>query len=483
MFRENELPFRHPRAGGGPEGKRNLWITACAGMTVGQIIFNLEISILLNDHFKRIHVMQMKMLILFTLAAFALAGSCRTEESTGTRRSKEAISISTGSSNVEIHTFCVDKRGRLLVAAGGTQFSYEMTDDGNYEMKQIDTPSAIHVFDPEGKELAVWKIEVTPQALAVGSDNAVYAAGMGRVVKLDENGNALANVESPHMQGLPPLPPIPEEEEAETEAEKKARQNRLAAIQEEMKPIVKRLVENRQETVKAEKSKDKDADKIAQLRADGDKIGLEYSILAQEQKNLQTSKRATAIEVRNAVLRARSVKSIAVTNDYIFLCTPPPKGYASEVWRMDANFGNPKVIVEKLSGCCGQMNIGAVDDKLVVPENGRFKVHVYDAEGNRLESWGNRDAEKPSSGFGSCCNPMNVAFDGEGNILTSEASVGAIKRFKQDGEFLGQVARSSIVPGCKHTPIGLSLDGKKAYMLDLTRKQIFVLEEGETPKE
>ena len=419
----------------------------------------------------------MKTRLLFTVVVLValLSSHANAGEKNGTHKPKGTIAISTGESNVEIKTFCVDKKGRLLVAAGGVQFSYEHTADGSYEMKQVDTPSAIHVFDPEGQEVAVWKIEVTPQALAVGPDNSVYAAGMGRVVKLDENGKVLVTVDSPHMKELPPLPKIPDKDDEESESEKEARQKRLKDIQEEMKPVMKRLVENSRETAKARK--DKDDGKITSLQADQEKIMQEYTILAQEQQKLKSTKRSAAVEARNAALRARSVRSIAVTKDYIFLCTPPAKGYATEVWRMDLDFCNPKVVVKKLSGCCSQMNIASVGDKLVVPENGRKKVHVYDAEGNRLESWGDDDSSKAETGFGSCCNPMNVAFDAEGNVLTSEASVGAIKRFKQNGEFLGLVAQSNIVPGCKHTPIGLSLDGKKAYMLDLTRKQIVVLEE------
>lgn len=419
--------------------------------------------------------MKTKFFLLVALTVFVLAGPLRADKAKGTHKPKGTIAISTGRSNAEIKTFCVDKKGRLLVAAGGTQFSYERAENGDYEMKLLDMPSAIHVFDPEGRETAVWEIEVTPQALAVGPDNAVYAAGMGRIVKLDENGKVLQDLESPHMKELPPLPPIPEKDEDETDAEKDVRKNRLKEIQDEMKPIMKRLMENDKETARARRSKDEE--KVTSLRADQERIVQEYVILAREQKNLQTSKRSAAVETRNAVLRARSVRSIAVTDHFIFVCTPPPKGYGNEVWRMDADFENPKVVVKKLSGCCGQMNIGATGDKLVVPENGRMKVHVYDVEGKQLESWGDRDSDNADSGFGSCCNPMNIAFDAEGNILTSESSVGAIKRFKQNGEYLGLVARSSIVPGCNHTPIGLSLDGKKAYMLDLTRKQIIVLEE------
>ena len=198
--------------------------------------------------------------------------------------------------------------------------------------------------------------------------------------------------------------------------------------------------------------------------------------LLEEQRKLTLTPRQIAMQEHGIALQARSVKSIGVTDKYIFICTPAAKGYASEVWRVNADFSDPKVIVKNLSGCCGQMNITAIGDKLVIPENGRFKVHIYDAEGTRLESWGGDERADAVSGWGSCCNPMNLAFDADGNVLTSEASVGAIKRFTQDGKFIELVAQSQIVPGCKHTPIGMSLDGNKAYMLDITKRNIIVME-------
>jgi hypothetical protein len=105
--------------------------------------------------------------------AGAFTGSQAPVKTPGTHQFKGTIALALGDQNVEIHTFCVDKKGRLLVASGGTQLVFQ-----NTGIEQIETPSAIHVFSPDGKEVAVWKIEVTPQALAVGPDNSVYAAGM-----------------------------------------------------------------------------------------------------------------------------------------------------------------------------------------------------------------------------------------------------------------------------------------------------------------
>jgi hypothetical protein len=278
------------------------------------------------------------------------------------------------------------------------------------------------------------------------------------------------------MAGLPSLPPLPDESEnKETAEEKAAKQKRLAELQTEQQAVLKKYSDKHTELQRAQQRRDEDA--VIKLSAEIETIlNNEYMPLMEERQQLTTTPLQQAMMARNALIQARSIKSLGVTDKHVFICTPPPRGYATEVWRVDKDFTNPKVIVKNLSGCCGQMNISAVGDKLVIPENGRFKVHVYSAEGDKLESWGDDEQTNAKTGWGSCCNPMNVAFDASGNILTSEASVGAIKRFTLDGKFIDTVATSKIVPGCKHTPIGMSLDGSKAYILDITRRNIIVME-------
>ena len=413
---------------------------------------------------------------LWSQIAGVFTGSQAPKKSPGTHQFTGTIAITAGGQNVEIHTFCVDKKGRLLVASGGTQFVHKRLPSGEYTMEQVEMPSSIHVFSADGKEEAVWRIDVTPQALAVGPDNSVYAAGMGKVVRLDESGKVLKMIESPHMAGLPPLPPpiSAEEEESKTAEQKAATEKRVAEITAEMQKFMREYSKKWQELQKAEQQNDEEAQKKLQEEL-ANFIQTEYSPLLEERRKLTQTPRQIALQARSAAIQARSVKSIGVTDKYIFICTPPPRGYASEVWRVNADFSDPKVIVRGLAGCCGQMNISAVGDKLVIPENGRFKVHVHDAEGTRLHSWGSDERTDAVAGWGSCCNPMNIAFDAAGNVLTSEASVGAIKRFEQDGTFLETVAVSQIVPGCKHTPIGMSPDGNKVYMLDLTKRNIIVM--------
>jgi chaperonin cofactor prefoldin len=382
----------------------------------------------------------------------------------------KTIRIPLEDQNLEIHTFCIDKQGRLLAATGGTQFIYEQDGD-SYIIKERETPPLICVFNAEGKHEATWKLDITPEALAVAPDGTIYAAGLGKVLKLNDKGEILKSIDSPHLKDQP-LPEIPAELE-ETPEMAKEKEERLALLDEEMTPIRKMMTDSYKALVEAKKAGDDDA--AIRIQGDIETLTNQYKNLHSQVTALKLDKKALAIQLRNAALQARSVRSIAVTDKYVFLCCPPPKGYAAVVWRFDHNFENEELIVKGLSGCCGQMNISAVGDKLAIPENGRFKVHIYDADGTRLHSWGDDERTNAVSGWGSCCNPMNVTPDNDGNILTSEASVGAVKRFKQDGTFLENVALSKIVPGCKHTPIGLSKDGNTVYMLDITQSQVIVM--------
>jgi hypothetical protein len=120
------------------------------------------------------------------------------------------------------------------------------------------------------------------------------------------------------------------------------------------------------------------------------------------------------------------------------------------------------------------MDIQAAGDSLFVAENARHRVVRYDREGEQLAVWGKSDREG-LEGFGSCCNPMNLRVGPHGALYTSEATLGRIKRYTGDGEFLGLVGKTTIVPGCKHVAIGVSADASRVYLLDITRTNILVL--------
>jgi len=414
----------------------------------------------------------MKHLSLIVAVALAVGGCAPTprDPAEPTHAQTGTIAIPMGDQKLAIHTFCVDKKGSLLAACGGERMTYVKTDSG-YETKMVAEPSCIRVISPEGKEIATWPLEITPQAVNVAADGSIYCAGQGRMCKLSPEGKVLLTVDSPQCAELGPLPSgeAPTGKELNPE-EAKAKQERIEAIKAQQKEIQKKLGELH----KQRRNKDLDEKAKADVAAEYDTVIKGYQALYTELRALTTTAKKLAMLERSAALRKRKVTAIAITGADVFVACPATEGYGYDVWRTTADLKNPKKIVTGLRGCCGQMDIQASKGKLIVAENGRFRVACYDREGKQLATWGKGD-RKSAEGFGSCCNPMNARIGPDGNIYTSESNVGRIKRFSPDGKLLGVIGTATIVPGCKHVAIGMNKDMSHFYMLDITRTNIIVM--------
>ena len=169
------------------------------------------------------------------------------------------------------------------------------------------------------------------------------------------------------------------------------------------------------------------------------------------------------------------ISSISSSPKHVFVATRAKTGYGYAVWRMNKELSESSVIVTGLSGCCGQMDVQCCSNGVFVAENSRHRVVRYDENGKELASWGKRD-RTGVDGFSSCCNPMNVCFNGAGNVFTAESGTGRIKQFSPSGEFLSYVGDVELVPGCKNVSIAVTPDASKVYMLDLTRNHIVRME-------
>jgi sugar lactone lactonase YvrE len=413
-------------------------------------------------------------LALALLLGTGFAGAADTESAepamAPTHEASGTIAIPMGDQKLAIHTFCVDKKGNLLAACGGERMTYVRTESG-YQTKMVAEPSCIRVVGPEGKEIATWPLEITPQAVNVGDDGSIYCGGQGRICKLGPDGKVLLTAESPQCAELGPLPSgeAPPAKKLSPE-EEKAKQERIEAIKKQQKEVSLKL----RELHKQRSAKDIDEKTKAGLEAEFEKILATYRALYTELRALTTDPQKIAMQERSAALRKRAVTGIGVTGSDVFVACPATKGYGYDVWRMTADLKDPKKIVTGLRGCCGQMDIQAAAGKLYVAENSRFRVVCYDRDGKQLASWGKGD-RKSVEGFGSCCNPMNVRVGPDGNVYTSESNVGRIKRYSPDGKLLGVVGTSTIVPGCKHVAIGMNKDLSRVYMLDITRTNIIVM--------
>jgi len=197
-----------------------------------------------------------------------------------------------------------------------------------------------------------------------------------------------------------------------------------------------------------------------------------------EQQMERMKARATPSDeqIQQMISYRTRVTGIACCPDGVFVACSATKGYGYEIWLLNTDLAEPKKITEGQRGCCGQFDIQSHKNRVYAAANCRFNVVGFDQDGKEAISFGKR-GRNAIDGFGSCCNPMNIRFTPNGDCYTAEASVGAIKRFNHDGEFQGVVAKAELVPGCKHVAIDVTPDGKRVYMLDITRSQIYVFDE------
>ena len=171
-------------------------------------------------------------------------------------------------------------------------------------------------------------------------------------------------------------------------------------------------------------------------------------------------------------MRRADVTGLAVTDEDVFLACPSPGDFSYQVYRLDHSLANPKLVVEKLRGCCGQMDIQAHDGKLWIPHNARHQVECCDRDGKQLAKFGKSGKVKPDD-FGGCCEPKNVRILPNGDILAAESGPPTcIKRFTADGKFLGVVAVVKGKGDCVRVTVEISADGSRYYMLDTARDAI-----------
>src|SRR5690349_3565154 len=83
-----------------------------------------------------------------------------------------------------VHNYCLNTDGNILACCGGK------TEHGT-------EPAEIRVFSPEGKQVATWPLEETPQAICVAGKGEIFVAGGGRIIELDQKGKVVASAASP----------------------------------------------------------------------------------------------------------------------------------------------------------------------------------------------------------------------------------------------------------------------------------------------
>ena len=173
--------------------------------------------------------------------------------------------------------------------------------------------------------------------------------------------------------------------------------------------------------------------------------------------------------------RRKDVNGLAATDRDVFMTVGAPNEFTFQVYRFDHTLENPKLVVEKLRGCCSTMDVQAHGDKLFVAHNSRHRVEVRDRDGAEISQFGTQGKVKASD-FGGCCEPKCLRVLPGGDVLTAESGPPTcIKRFSATGEFIEVVA---VVPAsegdCVRVTVAASPDGSRYYMLDTTKDAIRV---------
>jgi len=298
-----------------------------------------------------------------------------------------------------LKNFCLNKDGNILACYAGAGKSSDPK-----------KATGIRVYSPKGELLKTLPLDIAPEAVCVTKDGVIFAAGEGKLLKLDQSGKVLASAESPVAK--------------ETVVMTKETEDMVRDMAKQMKRNYK--------------------DQLAEMK--------------------------TSLENRRS-----NVTGLAVTDQDVFMSVPAPSDFTFRVYRFSHALAEPKMVVEKLRGCCGQMDIQSHEDKLWIPHNARHAVETHDRDGKELSKFGKAGKVKASD-FGGCCEPKNLRVLADGDVIAAESGPPTcIKRFSPDGKFKEVIAVIEDSRGeCVRVTVERSADGRQYYMLDTTKGAIHV---------
>lgn len=359
---------------------------------------------------------------------------------------------------IQLNTFCLDRDGNIVACVGGSANEYVMNADGSQQIRVTTMPNLVQVYSPEGELLRATETAFRPTAVNVSPDGIIFAAGDGKIAKIGADGKILQTADSPHIGDIESF------KQRIVEAAKKQAEENVARYRQQVVTIEERI-----KALKDKPEAERTEIETKRLATYEQQKGLyENQLKVMENSNVSP----TASDA--AVARKLGITALAVTSKDVFVCAVSVEGTGYEVWRSTHEFSEPVRVVTKMGGCCGQCDIQATENHLVLAENTKFKVALLDRDGKRVFDFGKGD-RKAVDGFGSCCNPMNVRCCDNGDILTAESSIGTIKRFNDKGELVGVVGKARIGGGCKHVALGYDSKRDRYYMMNVDRDHICVM--------
>ncbi len=386
------------------------------------------------------------------LVAGALVASAGQAVADATHKQAKTLVPMYEGQRLNLNTFCLGPDGNLWMCCS--------------DHAGAPNAGSIMVIQPTGEFVARHELEFIPQAINFSQDGSVaFVAGSGMIAKLDAQGKVLKSITAPNLAD------DPETKKKMEEAAKKQAEQVLASYELQVERLEKQVKALNDQVAKAEEKEDERALKRAKARLEVAESQLtNMQELAKQFKDTYAQQPALS----NPMERAKRATAVAVTKRDVFVTLPALQGYGYVLWRMNHDLGEATSIKEDLSGCCGQLDIQTDGEDILVAENTQFRVARYDRDGKELSHFGQRGVEK-ESGWGSCCNPMNIRCLGNDEVLTAESSIGSIKRYTKDGTYLGLIGTARIGGGCKHVALAVDTKRNWYFMMNQNSNNIAVL--------
>ena len=363
-------------------------------------------------------------------------------EVAATHKQARSINPKHDGQKIHLHTYCLDETGDIWACVGTTE-------------------GFVQHYSPEGELKAEIKLDFIPTAINTARDLDIFVAGNGKMARLTRAGEI-------KLQGNTANLPNPEEFKKQAQEEARAESETMRKLVETNIARVEKTLEKVTGQIKELTDKEEEVPKSLKTR---------LSLYERQLTSLKTRlEKVSTAEVSDAdieqMMAARTrITALAVTEKDLFVCVT---GNGYEVWRSNHDFTEPTKVLDRLSGCCGQMDIQASGDQLLVAANTKFQVAIHDRDGTPVSSFGKRDREA-IDGFGSCCNPMNIRCCSNGDVLCAESSIGNIKRFNAAGELVGYIGKAKIGIGCKHVAVAHDDVRDRYYMMNVDKGNILVL--------
>ena len=366
----------------------------------------------------------------------------------GTHEQTSDIKLQSTDGKMRLQTMSVDAKGRILgLVAPPKTFGAPVKD----------AVSEVHVVNPDGKTVAVWKVKYHANSINAGPDGTIYVAGDGKVAKFSPDGKELGIIELPHIKEML----------SDNAGLRKQAEDQIKRQKEAFANAKKNFIDQKK---KIEDKPEKDRTEIEKRQLQQfDAILKSYEQSAKYYDELKVD---TVLDQLTG--RLRTINGVAISEKDIFIACGDTKGFGYAMWRMTHDFKEPKQVLAGIGGCCGQMDIQVSGTDLLVAENTKHRFARYTRDGKEIGGYGKRGKETDPDCFGGCCNPMNVRAGKNGDVYTAE-SEGIIKHFGAKGEFLGIIGQVSLSGGCKNVAVGASPDGSKVYFCDQPGSRIIVM--------